>query len=68
MTRFVELDENFNVVSERNIDQSAMLACPHALMVPEHYRIDQSCRCDDPTHTSMRAWGYVWSETERRWT
>jgi hypothetical protein len=29
-------------------------------MMPEHYREDGSCRCDDPDHTDMDDWGYVW--------
>lgn len=34
--------------------------CPHAIIVPSHYRDDGSCRCDDPTHTEMEEWGYSW--------
>lgn len=34
--------------------------CTFKIMVPEHYRSDGSCRCDDPTHTEMVDWGYEW--------
>jgi hypothetical protein len=62
MTRFVQLTEQGEVVSERDIPQDMLRACPHGLMAPEHYRADNSCRCDDPKHVTMRSWGYVWSD------
>lgn len=36
-------------------------ACPHTIMVPEHYRDDGTCRCDDPEHQAMMIaeWGYA---------
>lgn len=46
----------------REISQSAILACPHAILVADHYRPDGSCRCNDPEHAEMRAWGYEWSD------
>jgi hypothetical protein len=30
------------------IMQSDMFKCPFAIMVPEHYRPDGSCKCNDP--------------------
>ena len=42
-------------------------ACPHLIMVPEHYRADNTCRCNDPSHTEMRAWGYRWNANKRLW-
>ena len=41
--------------------QSSMLKCPYAIMVMEHYRLDETCRCNDPTHIEMKDWGYVWN-------
>jgi hypothetical protein len=29
--------------------QADMLACPHVIIDPAHYRSDGSCRCNDPT-------------------
>jgi hypothetical protein len=40
---------------------SMIRACPHLIMVPEHYRVDGTCRCDDPTHTEMADWEYKWN-------
>ena len=34
--------------------------CPHVIIMPEHYRADGTCRCNDPEHVEMRAWGYKW--------
>ena len=44
----------------RTLEQSDIRACPHVIMMPEHYRTDGSCRCNSPDHTSMADWGYVW--------
>lgn len=46
----------------RYLSQQAMLRCPFAIMVPEHYRDDGSCLCDDPTHRQLimiDQWGYT---------
>lgn len=41
--------------------QSDVLACPHVILSPEHYREeDGSCRCNDASHSEMEEWGYVW--------
>jgi hypothetical protein len=34
--------------------------CPHFIMVPEHFRPNATCRCDDKSHVEMREWGYRW--------
>jgi len=69
MVRFSKgvVDKNGNLVETdiREIPQSAMLQCPHTIMVAEHYRPDNSCRCDDPQHTEMAEWGYTWRKD--RW-
>lgn len=48
----------------RYLKQSDMLKCPFAIMVPEHYRDDGTCKCDDPTHRAMmiKEWGYKSSQ------
>ena len=46
------------------MQQSMIRACPHFIMVPEHYRADGSCRCDDPTHTVMADWEYTWDGSQ----
>lgn len=67
MTTFITLGKNGAVASVRVIQQSSMLACPHCIMVPEHYRDDGSCRCNDSSHVDMKAWGYRWDRSRLRW-
>lgn len=44
------------------IDTKMILKCPFAIMmVPEHYREDGSCLCDDADHRKnvmIKQWGY----------
>jgi len=51
----------------RTLSQAAMRACPHRIMAPEHYREDESCRCDDESHAEMAEWGYSWDAEAGRW-
>lgn len=52
MTEFGKLTPEGGYTKVRSIPQSKMMECPFFIMVPEHYReSDDSCRCDDPTHT-----------------
>jgi hypothetical protein len=43
------------------------LACPHCIIVSEHYRPNGSCMCNDPNHKVMTEWGYVWDENTMQW-
>ena len=67
MTEFGELQPDGRVTNVRTIDQSALAACPFFIFSPEHYRGDDTCRCDDPAHTEMADWGYTWDANEGRW-
>jgi hypothetical protein len=46
------------------MQQSMIKACPHFILVPDHYRADGSCRCYDPTATVMAEWGYRWDGSQ----
>lgn len=48
----------------RYLRQSDMLKCKFAIMVPEHYREDGTCMCDDLEHRKMmiKEWGYKSSQ------
>lgn len=48
-------------VSVYNMKQSDIQACPFYIMVPEHYRPDGSCKCNDPAEQErmIRGWGYT---------
>lgn len=37
----------------RFMKQSDMLKCPFAIMMPEHYRPDGTCKCNDPIHRNI---------------
>jgi len=65
---FGELLPDGTVRGERFINQASIVKCPHFIMAPEHYRTDESCRCDDPSHMEMAAWGYIWDTEALRWT
>lgn len=41
-------------------------SCDYTIFNPLHYRED-GCRCDDPDHTEMAEWGYVWSDKRKKW-
>jgi len=57
-------DNNLSVFT---ISQAAIKRCPHFILVPDHYRYDNTCRCDDPTHIEMIGYGYIWNETKSKW-
>lgn len=60
--QFGTLHRDGTVTDKRTIKHSSIFACPHFIMVPEHYREDGTCRCDDPDHHEMQGWGYVWKD------
>lgn len=67
MTQFGRLNPDGTVTHIKTIKQSSMMKCPFFIMVPEHYRDDESCRCDDPTHREMSEWGYRWDPEAEKW-
>lgn len=54
-------------VKIRMLKQSDILACPHVIFVPEHYRDDGTCKCNDRNEQVMAEWGYKWSEQTKKW-
>lgn len=61
MVLFSKLNEDGSISDEREIKQSDIGKCPFVIFMPEHYRQDGSCRCDDPEHKEMVDWGYKWN-------
>ena len=45
----------------RYLQQSDIKNCPFFIFIPDHYREDGSCKCDDPTERAMMIaeWGYT---------
>ena len=66
MVKFATLNPDGSLTNEREISQSQIMQCEHFILVPEHYREDGSCRCNDPDHVEMADWGYTWDG--ERWT
>jgi len=58
--QFGTLFPDGTVTNVRLIRQSDIGKCPFVIMVPEHYREDGSCKCNDPEHRKMmiKEWGY----------
>lgn len=51
-----------------SMQQTMIKACPHVIFMPDHYRADGSCKCDERDNSDMKEWGYTWSETQNLWT
>lgn len=70
MVRFskLSLDEHGKPVETdvREIARESIGKCPYFILLPEHYRKDGSCRCNDARHTEMKKWGYTWNGS--RWS
>jgi hypothetical protein len=62
---FGDLQKDGTVANSRTISSASLAACPHNIWVADHYREDETCRCDDPDHELMVEGGYVWSGS--RW-
>jgi hypothetical protein len=69
--RFSDLSSDENGAARetniRTLKQSDISRCPHVIFLPDHYRDDGSCKCNDPDETAMREWGYRWSKKLKRW-
>lgn len=63
---FAKLDENGQVTVQAQVKQSDIRKCKFAIILPEHYREDGSCKCDDHTHRNMmiEAWDYKQKDFE----
>jgi hypothetical protein len=49
------------------MQQGMIRACPHVIMMPDHYRADGTCKCNDPHDSNMQEWGYSWDRDLARW-
>ena len=60
MTMFGTLQKDGTLTNVREIPQSTFANCPFFIMVPEHYREDGTCKCNDPEYRKMmmKEWGY----------
>jgi hypothetical protein len=66
MTRFMTIGPDGKVLNCREINQSDIAKCPHAIFAMEHYRDDGTCKCNDENETVMSQWGYEWKDGQWR--
>jgi hypothetical protein len=57
---FGTLNPDGTVAKSRVLSSSQILTCPHILLVPDHYREDGTCKCNEESDPHMREWGYSW--------
>mgnify|MGYP001609347802 CR=1 FL=1 len=64
MVKFGTLHSDGTLSNVRIIPQSALCACPHYILDALHYRMDNTCKCDDPTEQKrmIAEWGYSASD------
>lgn len=45
----------------RTLKQSDLMKCPFCIIMPDHYRADGTCKCDDARHRKMmiKEWEYT---------
>jgi hypothetical protein len=57
---FGTLNRDGSLSNVRELTREAIGACPHVILVGDHYREDGSCRCNDPVEQArmIREWGY----------
>ena len=62
--QFGTLQPDGKLTNVRYLKQSSMAKFPFFIMVPEHYRQDETCKCNDPEHRKMmmKEWGYKRSD------
>lgn len=64
MTEFGKLHPAGRYEHVVTIKQSDMMKCPFSIMVPEHYRADSSCLCDDYAHRQKMICDWDYSEED----
>lgn len=67
MTIFGTLHPDGSMTNVRTISQDDIARCPHLIFMPDHYRANGSCRCNDNSHFEMAQWGYLWDANLRQW-
>ena len=66
--KFGTLHPDGTVTDRHEVSRASIGACPYYIFLPEHYREDGTCRCDDANHVEMVEAGYTWDEEVGRWT
>lgn len=55
-----DVNREVNRATMRIMKHSDLRKCPFTILVPDHYRADGTCKCNDAEHRKMmiREWGY----------
>ena len=51
----------------RTLSYAQIKACPHLILMPEHYNADGTCKCKERENKIMAEWGYVWDTDKQVW-
>ena len=62
--KFGTLSPDGTLSNVRFIKQADMMKCPFAIMMPDHYRGDGSCKCDDPEERKKMIAEWEYSESD----
>jgi len=54
------MEDRLRTMNIHTLPQSAITRCRFYILVPSHYREDNTCKCDDPQERAkmIREWGY----------
>lgn len=66
MMRFSKVDDQGHESEVRILSRGTIAKCPFLIFMPQHYRADGSCKCNDPNEKVMAEWGYVWRDGQWR--
>ncbi len=58
--QFGTLNQDGTITNKRELKQSNIAACTFFIMMPEHYRENGSCKCNNREHRTImiREWKY----------
>lgn len=57
----MSIEDQLKTGTVYTMKQTDVHNCPHYIMMPNHYRDDGTCKCNELGHQDMLAWGYVWN-------
>jgi hypothetical protein len=61
---FGELNPETGYTKIREIGREVIAACPFVIFMPDHYREDGSCKCNDKDHRAMMIAEWEYSEED----
>jgi hypothetical protein len=67
MIEFHEIDENGRITPGGRLTKEQIRRCPFALMLPQHYRADGTCKCNCARERQrmIEEWDYTLADFRR---